>query len=220
MRIILFFIFPILFIQCGESRKKTIECKTTVNIDQTEICLPNLKGLTNISNDNKYNSYIKQFKAPGNDIIGFYIDNSLLNETNKPNYKYASIYVNSQLTKDINSTVFKQMSNTMGSYLKKADNLKAVIKDIEENYLKNISLENPIIIDNYSLNDNIKTYLLLGKTIDFNDEIVTLTTLNLMHIQNKMILSNYIIKYKNSSSIDEIKQKNDYFVMRILDANE
>lgn len=219
MRIIIL-IITLLFFSCGESRKKTIECKTTVNIEQTEICLPNLKGLSNISNDNNYKSYIKQFKAPGNNIIGFYIDNSLLNEINKPNYKYASIYVNSQLTKDINSTVFKQMSNTMGSYLKKADNLKAVIKDIEENYLKNISLESPIIIDSYSLNDNIKTYLLLGKTIEFNNEIVTLTTLNLMHIQNKMVLSNYIIKYKNSSSIDKIKQKNDYFVMRIIDANK
>jgi hypothetical protein len=52
-----------------------------------------------------------------------------------------------------------------------------------------------------------------------NEEIVSLTTLNLMYIRKKMILLNYIIKYNNSSSINDIKQKNDYFVMRLLNEN-
>jgi len=219
-KIITILILPFLFLQCSQSKKQKTDCSTTAKIYQTEICLPNLKGLTNISKNKKYESYIKQFTIQGNEMLAFYLDNSLINEANTPKYNYASVYINSQLKKDINKSVFKEMSNTMGSYLKKTNNLETIIKEIERNYLKNISLDNPVVIDSYSLNKDIKTYLLLGKMIEHNNEIVTLTTLNLMYIQNKMVLSNYIIKYNNSNSINEIKQKNDYFVMRILDANE
>lgn len=219
-KIITILILPFIFLQCSQSKKRKADCSTTAKIYQTEICLPNLKGLTNISKNKKYKSYVKQFTIQGNEILAFYLDNSLINEANTPKYNYASVYINSQLKKNINKSVFKEMSNTMGSYLKKTNNLETILKEIERNYLKNISLDNPVVIDSYSLNKNIKTYLLLGKMIEYNNEIVTLTTLNLMYIQNKMVLSNCIIKYNNSNSINEIKQKNDYFVMRILDANE
>mgnify|MGYP003625150699 CR=1 FL=1 len=219
-KIITILILPFLFLQCFQSKKQKTDCSTTAKINQTEVCLPNIKGLTNISKNKKYESYIKQFTIQGNEMLAFYLDNSLINEVTTPKYNYASVYVNSQLKKDINKSEFKKMSNTMGYYLKKSNNLETIIKEIERNYLKNISLDNPVVIDSYSLNKNIKTYLLLGKMIEYNTEIVTLTTLNLMHIQKKMVLSNYIIKYNNSNSINEIKQKNDYFVMRILDENK
>lgn len=219
-KIITTIILPFLFLQCSQSKKQNKDCNTTSKINQTEICLPNIKGLTNISLNNKYESYIKQFTIQGNEMLAFYLDNSLINKATIPKYNYASVYVNSQLKKNINKSVFKEMSNTMGSYLKKSNNLETIIKEIERNYLKNISLDNPVVIDSYSLNKNIKTYLLLGKTIEYNNEIVTITTLNLMYIQKKMVLSNYIIKYNNSNSINDIKQKNDYFVMRLLNENE
>lgn len=217
--LILSFLF-ILFIQCKEPEKKSIDCETREKIEQAIICLPNLKGLANIANDNDYKSFIEQFKSVGNHIIGFYIDTTSLDYTEKRNYNYASIYVSNQLTKDINTTAFKKISKTMGSYFSKEENLKKVIEDVEQNYLENISLEIPIIIDSYSFDNEIKTYLLLGKTIESKREIVTLTTLNLLHVQNKMVLVSYILKYKNKNSIDKIKQKNDYIVMRLLKANE
>lgn len=213
-------ILPFLLLLCSHSKKHNGDCNNTVKIDQTLICIPNIKGLTNISKNKDYDSFVKQFTVKGNEMLSFYVDNLLIKDAFIPKYSYASIYINSQLKKDIDKKTFKEMSNTMGSYLKKVDNIENIIKDVEKNYLKKISLDAPVLIESYSLNESIKTYILLGKTIEHNNEIVTLTTLNLMHIQKKMILSNYIIKYDNSNSINEIKQKNDYFVVRLLNENK
>lgn len=210
----------VLLTGCNGQREMKTECDNSVIVNETKICLPKLKGFTDVSNNNNYDDFKTVFEKPDNKIIGFYVENSALNKVEKPKYNFALIYVNSKLQKNINLIEFKQISKNMGSYFKKGDFWETIIKEVENNYLKNISFDQPVLIDDYSLNSSVKTYLLLDKTFEAKKETITLTTLNLMHIQDKMVLFNYIIKYNNSNSINEIKQKNDYFTMRLLKLNE
>lgn len=205
-----------------KTKKKTndTKCDTIANIANTKICLPELSKMSNILKVAEYDNYVKQFSGSKNTMLAFYLDNTAVAQEIKPSYNCASVYINSEVQGDVGNTVFKAMSKTMGDYLKKADNLKTIIKDIENNYFQDLSFDTPIVINSYNLNDDIVTYVLLGKTIENEVEIVTLTTLNLMHVKNKMVLSNYIIKYDNSNSINVLKQKNDYFIMRIMEINK
>ena len=112
------------------------------------------------------------------------------------------------------------MSEKMGEYLKKADYLEKINETVEKEFLKNISLDVPVSIEKYSLNDNVTTYLMLGKKNEQNEDIYTLTSLNLIYLKNKMVIFNYTVKYNDFKTINKLKQKNDYFVTRLLNCNE
>jgi hypothetical protein len=215
-KIIPILILSFLFLQCTDSKKQRTDCNTTVRINKTKICVPNIKGLSNVTNNIEYSEKIKQLEVVGNEILALYVKEPL-------NYESSSIYVNPQFKDDISESTYKEMSDKMGEYINKYNKSGFVndyVKELEINNLRNIDFDKELLIDNYRLNNNIKTYITLGKMIENYKETYTLTTLNLMHIQNKMVLSNYIIKYENSNSINEIKQKNDYFVMSLLSGNE
>jgi hypothetical protein len=215
-KIIPILILSFLFLQCTDSKKQRTDCNTTVRINKTKICVPNIKGLSNVTKNKKYSEKTKQLEVVGNEILALYVKEPL-------NYESSSIYVNPQFKDDISESTYKEMSNKMGEYINKHNKSGFVndyVKELEINNLINIDFDKELLIDNYRLNNNVKTYITLGKMIENYKETYTLTTLNLMHIQNKMVLSNYIIKYENSNSINEIKQKNDYFVMSLLSGNE
>ena len=193
--------------------QKRVDCEANTKIRLTTICLPSLKGQKLISNDFDYKDFIEKFTYQGNEIIGFYINRD------KPEYEYVSVFVNSKYKQDVNTALFKKMYSSVGFSIRKTDDLELIIKNIEDNYLENISLDRPTLVDSYSLNSKLKTCILLGKKIELDNEIITISTLNLMHLKGKIVLSNYLIKYENSNSINELKQKNDYFLMRIFNAN-
>lgn len=215
-KIIPILILSFLFLQCSDSKKQKTDCSTTVKINNTKICVPNIKGLSNVTNNKEYSEKIKQLEIIGNEILALYVKEPL-------NYESSSIYVNPQFKDDISESTYKEMSDKMGDYLNKYNKsglINDYVKELEINNLRNIDFDKELLIDSYRLNKNIKTYLTLGKMIENYTEVYTLTSLNLMHIENKMVISNYIMKYENSNSINEIKQKNDYFVMRLLNGNE
>lgn len=215
----LFIFLSFIFINFLHSQNRKSSCENSSYVNQTEICFPSIKGMTNISKNIKYVNFIKNITFQNNEMLSVYLDDVSINSDPYSSSDMASIYVHSKNKNDISISLFNEMALKMGSFLKKSDNLSSIIKDLDRNYLRNISLDSPILIESYSLNERVKTYLILGKKTVNNKEIVTLTTLNLMYISKKMILSNYAIEYINSGSINSIKQKNDYFVFRILNEN-
>lgn len=209
-------ILSFLLIQCSDSKKQQKDCNTTVKINKTKICIPTIKGLSNVTNNKEYSEKIKQLGVLGNETLALYVKEPL-------NYESSSIYVNPNFKDDISESTYKEMSNKMGEYINKNNKngfINDYVKELLTNNLRNIDFDKELLIDSYKLKKNIKTYLTLGKMIENNTEVYTLTSLNLMHIKNKMVISNYIIKYENSNSINEIKQKNDYFIMNLLSGNE
>lgn len=205
-------IFSISFIALTFSNIKAQNCSRTVKIDNhTEICLPNIIGLKEISRDSQYRNLTKAISYGRNVMLGVYIDK------NSFDFISATIFVNNAIKKDIDNKTFRAMSSQMGTFFKKDYNLKQLMK--KYSVKKNFEIAKDIVIESYSLNSSVKTYLLLGKVIRENKETVILKTLNLIHLKNKMVLSNYMIEYENSNSINKIKQKNDYFIMNLLDNN-
>ncbi len=190
---------------------KAQDCSSTVKINSTDICLPQIKGFKEVSKDSKYRDLVKANTYGRNVILGAYIDKTV------SHFISATVFINDALKKDIDNKMFTVISTQMGIYFKKDYNLKQLMK--KYSVKKNFKIDRDVLIESYSLNSSIRTYLLLGKVIWGNREVVILKTLNMLHLKNKIVLSNYMIEYDNSNSINKIKQKNDYFVMRLWNEN-
>ena len=214
---IFLYTIAILITSCDKS-KKNDTCKNKAIIEETEICLPEIKSLNNIfdKKDNniyiKYSDIISTFTTVGNGLLAFYVE--------KSDAGYSCLYYNKKVGNDLSIEEYKIMSEKMGEYLKKADYLEKINETVEKEFLKNISLDVPVSIEKYSLNDNVTTYLMLGKKNEQNEDIYTLTSLNLIYLKNKMVIFNYTVKYNDFKTINKLKQKNDYFVTRLLNCNE
>ena len=217
MKMILITIIVFTLLSCKNSNNPL--CADAVYIKETPICIAEPNELKEVSNDQSFSTFVNQFVSADNNIIAFYVDNETEPNSLDSNKNYASIYTNKNMEKDLSKSQFNQMSKTMGSYLNKPSNINSILKDLNTNYFDNITLGKPIVIDNYASNDNTNTYILLGKTMDNSGEIITLTTLNLIYIKEKMILSNYVIEYENRSSIEELKLKNNNFISSLFKSN-
>ncbi len=195
------------------SNIKAQNCSRTVKIDNhTEICLPKIKGLKEVGKDTKYRNLAQDYAILSNKVLGFYIEKSIPNPI-----VTASIFMNKRVQQDMDNKTFEKMSEVLAFHLKKSYDPDYLLKLC--NLRTDLEVDRDILIDSYSLNRDIKTYVILGKRKIDNKETVILKTLNLIHLKNKMLISLYVIKYNNSNSINKLKQKSDYFMMNLLDNN-
>lgn len=218
------FAITLLFQGCFEPKQEIMmpkneikNCSNSAFIEQTEICIPNLKGFTNIYEndvaDTRFSHIISLLSSQKNEILAFYVENQ--------GDDYSALYVNKTVKRDISNSEYKIMAETMGNYLKHIDFMEDVTEKID-NLLDDVAFPDiPVVIKQYSLNENVVTYFILEKTNNpDNEDIITLTSLNLIHIKSKMVLFNYVVNYIDHNTINTLSQKNDYVISRLLNENE
>ena len=217
---IVILLFAFFVLSCSKSERNT--CKEKGFINQTEICLPNFQGFTNVKSEQKYSEFIKRFEDVSNcNMLSFFINNSTIDQSNgDPKYNYIALYSNSAMKENIDKKTFKRTSEQMESFFYKEKEINLALRKLEAEFDQNLQYDKLILIDNYFLNKNISTYILMGKVSQNNKEFITISALNFLHIRDKMVLFDFVLKYDNHETINFIKQKNDYLVLQILNINK
>lgn len=205
-----------------DSSKHTI-CQHSVQFGDMAVCLPLIDGMEECYSNPKAKAYIDQFVDNGSVQLALYLNNSTYKQIDKLNEISFDDYLSLIGTKplkdiSISKSKFDKIANAMeGMYNKEIwDNVKS---KIEKNF-DYVTIGKPIIVESYTLNSNIRTFVILTKWMVQNSERVSLMLTNLIRIKDRVLIMTYYKDYSGEKSFTEAKSKNDYLVLLFTDENK
>lgn len=198
-------------------------CNQGVAFGDIDVCIPTIKGYTNIYN-NQHPEMIEVLESnehPSIQIIAYYVnDNSYKDETYKTfdDSDYFKIYsVKSYRNKYSTSTDLVRLYNVQQEGFIKEN--WEYVSGIYDEIGRDVAIDRPVILDSYKTNENFLTVIFLMKYSLENDEKLILGAMNFLLIKNRIIHFAYYLKY-NDENLKEIKQKNNYIGLKIIDENK
>ena len=82
-----------------------------------------------------------------------------------------------------------------------------------------ISIGRPLLLEDYQLNSNVKSFVILINFKAENENIIMSAVLNVLIVKNRLIFMAYYDKYSNYNQIKKLKAKNDYFALSLFSVN-
>jgi hypothetical protein len=197
-------------------------CAKSVPFGDILICLPDIDGMNECYNKPIVNEYLKKLNQTSNPILGCYINDINFKEVDNLNeIEFDDYFVIYALTKmkgvSIDNSKLNLISDivTQG-YIKKNWN---ELKDKLEINNEYVSYGRPVLIESYSLNDKLKTFVLLSKVQFESSEKFQIQVLNFIQIKKRLISLSYYLDYNGENSFISAKSKNDYSVLLLLEEN-
>ncbi len=194
-----------------------------INIGDVEVCIPLLTGMQNCYDNPKFKNRIDQLRTEGNIIYAYFMNDSLIRVAHKnPNYIVVSDCIkvfSLDKMKDFDFPSKKldvTYTATTSEYKKDIFN-KAV--DIVDDKLKLLEIDQPVIIDEYQPHKNIRTAVLLMRSLLENKETYTIMVTNVMSIKRRLLYFVYYYNYVGPESLAFAKSKSDFFGLRIIKLN-
>ena len=200
-----------------------VNCDKSVIFGDIKICLPIIDGMIECYSNPNVKDRVINSETEGNTSLAVYLND----ET------YRQISKNSNIVFD---DYFKIFAIDITKEVKiGASELNEIAKGMEEMFVKenwdesnrkykekwnSISIGKPVIIESYSLNNRIKTMVILTKTQTNQKENVMIGVLNFTIIKERLVGLNYYKDYDGEESIKNAKSKNDYILLRLLDENK
>lgn len=198
------------------------ECKK-IYIGGKEICLPLLKGMKECYDEKEIKDRVDQFKLQGNTIHGYYLSDSIYNVVkNATDYFlvtdcYKVFSVNKTHNLSVSSDQLKEIFGAFTGFYKKNIYDKAV-DDFDKKY-EFISLDSPVLIEEYEPHKNMKSALILLRSNTNGKEGFSLMTFNLVVIKERLIMYSYYLLYNGAESIIQAKNKSDYYGLKLISNN-
>ena len=202
----------------------TSKCIKTVQWADIEICLPRFDGMTECSSHPTIYAKDSRLGYKENSTFAIYLNNDTykqIDSLEKINFDdYVKIYATESL-KNLNTdqSDLDKLADAFKNriFQEKWDEIK---KRIEEKH-DNLSVGKPVIIDNYSLDNNIRTFILLIKfKVPAHEEFISIMTSNIILVKKKIISVTYCVNYKGEPSVIDAKAKNNYMALRLLEMNK
>jgi hypothetical protein len=221
----LFYIFSILLFlntNISNDNVNSNDCIRKEDMGSVKICIPNLVGMTECY----YNPIVKEkadkFDLAGNQILGFYLNESTYKQVESINEIAFDDYVKVYSPKSISElsleyNEFEQLSKMMSSnfILKKWSDIEKEIND----QLGSLKIDQPTIIENSKINNAIRNIIVLT-TIDNGDKTTTmLCSLNMLYIQKRVVFLAYYKFYEGSETLEKLKTKNRELVLSFYEKN-
>lgn len=215
--ILILFIF---FLFSFKNGVDNTNCIRTVSFGDINICLPIIDGLKECYLYPRVKYIVDE--NDGSQILGYYINNSTFKQVDRLDKIIYDDYVsiNAPIASkgikigQMELNQFKRMAEQ--NYIKK--NWSDIKNRIEENF--NATLGAPILIDSYSPNEKVRTFIIMTKILFGENEIVRLMSLNMIEIKNRLVNLVYYKDYEGLESIKKLKSKNDYMVLLLLEENK
>ncbi len=211
---------------CSNSRIKenfeAIQCDNSVTYGNINICLPVIDGMEECYSVPNVKKLADQFEPEVSTVLGFYINNKTYNQVDKLNEisfdDYFKISAANNLKEfEAGKSQLNQMANMLESNFLKAN--WSEIKDKIDNQLDFISIGQPVLIESYSPHNEIKTFIMIIKYQGEDFEYVMIMSSNMLIIKERLIYLNYYKIYEGEKSITNLKAKNDYIVLRLMEEN-
>ena len=218
--IIIFFFLPFL------SFSSLDKCNNPVAFGDVIICMPEILNMTECYSNPTVKMFADLYKGTaGEEILGFFMSNneyenlysSLDNGLKEP---YVKVY-STNLVKGINvsikdlNTVSSGVKTTFDEY--DGSNIESKINSRASDL--NISFGKPILLEEYELRPNIKSFVSLMNFSAEQEGFIMVAVMNILTVKNRLIFIAYYDQYKNVKQIEKIKSNNDYFVLSVMAKN-
>ncbi len=200
-----------------------VSCEKSVIFGEIKICLPIIDGMIECYSNPNVKARAINSETEGNTGLAVYLNDETYKQISKNGNivfdDYFKIFV-IDITKDIKigESELNEIAKGMeGMFVK--ENWDESNRKYKERW-NYISVGKPIIIESYSLNNRIKTMVILTKTKTSQKETVMIGILNFIQIKERLVGLNYYKDYDGEESIKNAKSKNDYILLRLLDENK
>jgi len=224
MKKILLILFYIPLIGYAQSN----DCNNFAEFGDIKICLPEIPNMTECYSDPLISLYADLLKGSDDEkILGIYLYNDVY-ESRYVNYEngmgdsFIKIYSTNTLE---GIKTDEEVLDYLSQYIKEAfedfdkSELKSKINNRFDEINVPLSLEKPILLEEYKLSTKIRSYVVLLKYKTEEGNLIQIATMNSMLIKDRIIFSAYYDEFKGFSQIDDIKAKSDYFSLKLLVEN-
>jgi hypothetical protein len=201
---------------------KEIACPNEKQFGDISLCLIEMEGMTECYSNPKVTPHINEFRYEGNEILGIYFNDETfarIDSLGTFSYDdYFKVYAVKQLKGvRVGKNELDKLTEMMESNSMKQN--WSEIKTKFENEHKNISLDQPIMLESYKPDERIRSFVFLMKLQTEVEEKVMVMTINMIEIKERLIYYAYYKDYKSEASIDQAKSISDNFGFKLMDEN-
>ena len=222
MRNVGVFLALITLISC--SNKESRSCENSALYGYVNICLPQIKGMTECSTHPTIQQLTEQYLSSG-PVLGYYLNNETYKQIDqlKPGETtyddYFMIY-GDYLRENYQATTsdLELMERNLEQTLFEGTNFDQVTSQIEEAY-GTVTPGKPALIEKYSPQNNVLTMVVLIKYRSETGETTVVSAVDCILVKNRLITLAYYIAYRGGTTIDILKQKNNEAVRKLIEAN-
>lgn len=201
---------------------KENNCDDFIRWGEINICLPEIDGMKNVYSIPKMKKMLDEWEHKNNSVLAYYISNDVYKQIDNIEeiiyddyFKIYSVnnFKNALADKNALEKVASGTKAVFNTSLQNSSRIK------EEMKKRNMSFDKPILIEDYFVNPNVSTSLLLMKANVGDYERIMVATINIALVKNRIIYICYYKDYEGEESIKKAKAKNDYFVLRFMNEN-
>ncbi|MDR1602429.1 MAG: hypothetical protein LBS42_08385 [Tannerella sp.] len=204
---------------CSCSDRKDAACRNSVFYGYVNICLPEIKGMTECLSHENVKRIVQPYLASG-PVLGYYLNSETYAQIDSPEMiaydTYFMLYGEYQ-HENYPAAVSDLESKTAG--LEKSLFDKDGFEQIEKN-MGTVKAEKPVLLEKYSPHPNVRTMIVLMKYKNGEGtETSVVSAANVILVKQRLLNLAYYVAYSGGKSIDDLKQKNESVVDAFLKAN-
>jgi len=215
-------VFLIVIMAAGCSGKVNKSCSNSSLYGYVNICLPDVKGMTECRTHPNVQQIIAQYLTTG-PVLAYYLNNDTYKQIDKLKEitfdNYFMIYGDYQrenyraVPADL-ETIEKNLEQT----LFEGENFKQISTKVEEAY-GTITAGKPALIEKYIPQPNVRTMIILMKYKNESKETSIVSAINFILVKNRVLNLAYYVTYGGGKSIDLLKEKNNDVVAKLVSIN-
>lgn len=214
----IFILFTVISLQAQTT------CDRTTKFGTVDICLPAIAGYEECYLQPNVKSLADATEVPANDVLGFYINDEMMQRTDEIGTfdlsDYFKVYGTKQIAAlDANEAILTQMKEMLAGTFN-VKNWGEVQKSIDENIDLDFEVGVPTVVKTYELNDQSFTSVMLTKyAVEGMEPYTMAMTINGLLIHQRIVWLAYYQLYTDPSTIDAVQQKSDMILSKLLEAN-
>lgn len=220
-------LFLVACIQSHDSRNRNEKmskphCENSVPFGDIYLCLPEINNMTECYDVPIVKERADRTESEENLVLAYYLNNEVYNQVeNLDDLVFDDYFKIYGVKKMRNLKATPHNLNRMAEMMEASyftENWKAIQGRVNE-VLEDVTIDTPVLIDNYSPHKNIRTGVLLMTLSNGIDEFVLIGTANLILIKDRIVALAYYKSYTGPESVNEAKSKNDYIALRFMQEN-
>jgi hypothetical protein len=231
MKYTVFFLLFVVVLGCNDSNQEnntakessaSTACKNEKSFGDVSICLAEIDGMTECYGNPKVEAHSNQFRYEGNEILGMYFNDKTYARIDSLGYfsfdDYVKVYAVKQLKGiKVGKAELDKMKDMMeGNYIK--ENWADIKSKLQNNYAY-LSIGKPVFLESYAPSERIRSLVFLMKMQVEEEEEITVMTVNLAEVKERLIYYAYYLNYNGEESLKKAKAKSDYFGLRFTEEN-
>lgn len=217
--------FILAFIMLTTISSYAQDCARTATFGTVDICLPIIEGYEECYLLPNVKSLADATEIPANDVLGFYINDEMMQRKDEIGSfnldDYFKIYATKQLAHlDANKEILNQMREMTASTFS-IKHWEDVKQTIDTGLDLGVEVGVPTVIKTYSVDDASFTYVMLIKyDIEGAESFTMAMTMNGLLLNKRLVWMAYYRLYENEETINKLQEQSDKIVKKILAAGK